>query len=527
MLWSAAVAWLAGGRHGGDRALDQRSYFPSDIGEREAPELGGGGATTEGDLDAMLRAAAASWTKKDEAGRTVAGEIKLPAGRYRIREPLEMAPAAGFAGLIISGVGPGTEIVLEGSAATIQCQASRSITFRDLTIRSSVGVDEDQAAFTIDHTGNPLRSWRFERCDFAGLYRCFLVRGAAMASEFFFDKCQFLQCYHLMDNDNDQAVNWNFINCNWENSELKTRRNVSQSAAFFLKGGTFITWTGGSLIFLGRLVLYHLTAAGRVQRISHMMTFEGVRIELEDEGGGHVPFVDRVDAGYISGTNQPTTTFQNCTILHRGEIPPSITYVRAWANCSVSFVNCKAEGGRVVGVLDGVSPTQTANITITNCKAIGYAEDRRAQINSHDQHSLTITPDQSSAGVEPIIEQRLCSLTLPVSMHPKYMYVRGSTGFLPVGGTTVSLTPLPDHTVVLRLFVRRFQAAQHPLTVELRDAGEARLHGRLSLQGGLDRFAEVGLGAEMGFQIATGIPLVLHFIGIAEDVKGIVGVEYL
>lgn len=532
MLWSAVVGWFASGRAGRDQAVAQPVAETSKSRPRPSHvDVGDFGAKGDGiadDLGAILRATAAALTElRDESRRAFAGEIKLPAGRYRINGPLEFAPPEGLAGLTVSGTGVGTEIILEGKAATILCRASRGITFRDLAFRSATGVDDDQAAFTIDHAGNALRSWRFERCDFTAFYRCFVVRGDAMASEFFFDKCQFSQCYHLMDNENDQAVNWNFVNCNWENGELDTRKDVRLASAFLLKKGTFVTWTGGSLIFLGRLVLYMLPSAGRVQRPAHMITFDGVRIELEDEGKGHVPFVDRVDTEYISGTNQPTTTFQNCTILNRGAIPPTVTYARAWANCSLSFVNCKAEGGQIVGVLDGVSPTQTASIMINNCKSISYVEDRRARLNSHDQHSLTISPDQSSAGSEPIIEQRLCSLTAPVTVHPKYMYVRGPTGSLPLADTTVRLTGLPDHTMLLRLFVRRFHPANNGLIVELRDAVQLRLYAKLTLRGGVDRFAEADIGAEIGFQIPGGVPLILQFHGVPETVKGIVGIEYL
>jgi len=533
MLWRAAVAWLATGSTA--RAQIDARHAPKAAPEGFQPTLqidasafGTAGDGVADDLGAILRAAAASWTRlKDESGRTIAGEVKLPTGRYRITGPLDLAPANGLVGLTISGVGVGTEIILDGPKATIRCLASRGVTFRDITFKSARGVDDGQSAFTIDHTGNALRSWRFERCDFAAVYRCFRVQGHSMASEFFFDKCQFYQCYHLMDNDNDQAVNWNFVNCNWENNELSTKRDKSLSAAFLLRKGSFIKWTGGSLIFFGRLVLYNLSAPGLVQRTAHMVAFDGVRIELEDEGGDHVPFVDRIDANYVSGTNQPTIRFEHCTILHRGDIRPSPYYARAWANCSLTFTDCRAEGGRILGVLDGVTPTHTASISLIRCRSISYVEDVRARLNTHDQHSVTIVPDHSSAGIEPIADGRLCNLATPVTMHPKYMYVRDSSGSLPVGGTTVALIDLPDHTVLLRLFVRRFQPATHPLEIALCDQASIRTFSRATLAKGADRVAEADIGLEMGYQIKSGTRLMLKFTGTPEIVKGIVGIEYL
>lgn len=483
--------------------------------------------STTDDIGQILRAVAASRTElHDDLGRGLAGEIRLRPGRYRISDVLDLAPSAGLVGLTITGTGAGTEILFDGPAATIQCSSSRAITFRDVAFRSVQGVDANLAAFTIDQHGNPLRSWKFERCEFTAFHRCFAVTGSSMSSEFYFDKCQFLQCYHLMDNANEQAVNWNFTNCNWENNELVTVKDKDLSSTFLLKKGSFVTWVGGSMVFIGRLVLYDLKVSGSVQRPAHMMAFDGVRMELNGNDDRYAPFVDRIDKGYVSGTNQPTTIFENCTILQRGE-SRSCIYARAWANCSLSFVNCKAKEGRVIGILDHVSPTQSASIRLENCRSISYEEDTGSRLNTHDQHDVRITPDNSAGGVEPIIDQRLSSLTKPATMHPKYMYVRSPTGSLPLGGTAVDLTPLPDHTMILRLFIQRFQASGQRLAVELRNGTSGATYGTAVLSSGNDRFAETPVGAEIGFQIPSGAPLTLKFIGLPEVVKGIVGVEYL
>lgn len=547
MLWGTVAAWLGAGVGAAGRAAAQGAPTQSSgMQGQPAPATGpveprvampgqvnvlDHGAVADGvanDLGAILRAATAARTPlADGIGRTLAGEIRLPAGRYRITAPIDLAPAAGVIGLTISGAGAATEIIFDGPGATIRCSGSRAVTFRDLAFVSAQGVDADQAAFTIESVGSPLRSWKFERCEFTAFYRCFLVGGALMCSEFFFDKCQFSQCYYLVDNNNEQAVNWNFVNCNWENGELATKKDKALSSAFWLKKGTFVKWTGGSMIFLGRLVLYRLLRPGLVQRPSHMIAFDGVRLELEDEGGAHVPFVDRIDAGYASGTNQPTTIFSSCTILQRGGIPPSVVYARAWANCALTFVNCKAEGGRIIGVLDALSPTHTASIKLDNTRSITYEEDTRARLNTHDQHSVTVVPDNSAHGVEPIVDQRLCSLTAPATMYPKYMYVRGPDGALPRAGTTVDLIPLPDHTMLLRLFVRAFQPLGQNLLVELRDKADTKTYGTAILRKGADRMAEGDIGAEMGFQIPSGAQLMLKFTGVPETVRGVVGVEYL
>jgi hypothetical protein len=204
--------------------------------------------------------------ENDGIGRKVSRTLKLPAGRYTLSGLLELAPSGGLVGLIVEGEGAGaTYIDYDGEGATMACRSSRSITFRDITFESS-GVDDNQVAFAIDQTSNPLRSWRFERCDFNFFWKCFAVTGSAMCSEFYFLECQFSQCYYLMDNENDQAVNWNFVNCNWENNELETMYDKNESAVFNLRKGTFARWTGGSLIFWGRLVYYSSTANARAGR---------------------------------------------------------------------------------------------------------------------------------------------------------------------------------------------------------------------------------------------------------------------
>lgn len=523
----------------GSMMVTDSSAEGSQTEDARRPEAGGGlsasapvaqvMAPLEGiaDLAAILRAVSVARTQRhDDIGRTFAGEIKLAPGRYSIRGPLDLATANGVAGLIISGSGVATEIIFEDAAATIRCASSRGVTFRDLTLRSEGGVDARQVAFTLDDRGNPLRSWRFERCDFIGFDQCFSVSGSLLDSEFYFDKCQFRQCFNLMRNSNPQAVNWNFVNCNWENSELNTSRETDLAAAFNLTKGSFIKWTGGSMIVRGRLVLYELKEAGSVQRPSHLIAFDGVRIELDSGKGKPVPFVDRIDKGYVSGTNQPTTTFTNCTIMQRGSGANPV-YARAWSNCSLSFIGCKAKNGRVVGVLDHVSPTQAASIRLENTYGISYEEDYSQRLNSHDQHNVRIIPDGCSVSSELIVDQRACSLSVPAVASPKYMYIRGPTGSLPLGGTVVGLTALPDHTMLLRLFVRRFEPGRHRLTADLCDEYDQVTYASVTLEAGRDRFAEGDIGAEIGFQIPSKTPLILKFVGVPDVVKGIVGIEYL
>ena len=485
-----------------------------------------GDGTTDNSAAILAAAVAARTAQTDGTGRTIARALYFPAGIYVIQSAIELAPSNGLTGLTVFGDGAGASFIeYQGSSTKITCRSSRAITFSDLCFTSS-GVDDEQTAFGVVQTGNPLRSWRFERCDFAAFYECFNVSGVSMCSEFFFKDCQFSQCYHLMFNDNDQAVNWNFVNSNWENNELTTTKAKDSSAIFFLKKGTFVKWTGGSFVFYGSMAVFNLTASGVCQRTSHKIDFDGVRIELVDNSGYHAPLMDRTSVGYTSGSNQPTVSLANFTILNRGTLPTSTIYFKVWANCSLALTNGECEGGVISGILDGVTATQNADVRLMDTRGVTYADNVTSRVNTHDSNSVHIEPDTSSADTQPILDLRLSSLSVPATAMSKRLYVRGPTGSLPQGGTTVNLPSLQDHFTLLKIFCYRFTAAAQNLTVELKDQADTTVYGTVTVNAGVTN-GEGYIGKEMGFEIPTGTALMLKFTGTPEIVKGVTGLEYL
>lgn len=500
---------------------------------REAPRSGqdfgaaGDGATD--DLASLTALAVALRTAdSDSTGRTIAETAFLPSGSYKITDLLSLAPANGTCGLKFTGAGPGsTYVVFDGAGATIAALSSRAVAFEGITFVSS-GVDDEQVAFTINQTGNPLRSWRFKDCEFSAFFKCFNVTGASMCSEFLFENCQFSQCYILMENSNNQAVNWNFYNCHWENNELTTAKDKNLATIFKINKGTFVYWAGGSIIPHGKLVYFTPSGTGVIERTSHKITFTGVRIELVDDGAGsHTPIIDRLASGYPNGSNSPAVTISHATMLFRGSIPTTVTIANLWNNCKFIFEDIESEGGNVVGILDAVSTTQAGELVLNRARGITYSEDTTSRANTHDQHHVVIIPENNSSGTSLYRESKQGSLTIPVSTQPKYLYVRGPTGSLPQGGTTVNLPALPDHTMLLRLFCQRFEAAGQSLQVDLRDQADTTTYQTVTLASA-DRFKEdTANGKEMGFQIPSGTALMLKFTGTAEVKKGLVGIEYL
>ncbi len=489
------------------------------------------GAVGDGSTDdtaALVAAAvAARGGMSDPTGRLFAGKIMFPPGKYRINSAAQLAPTGGVTGLTLEGTAAGSAtFVYTHPTSTLQAQSSRDVSIRNIGFQSS-GIDDSQVAITVPSGANPLRSWTIEKCDFSAFFRAFSVSGSTLCSEFYLSACRFLQCYEMMYNNNPQAVNWSLVNCDWENESLVTALNKDLSAALHLKQGSFVNWIGGSFVLRGMMAYYDLTSSGAFQRTSHAINFSNIRIELEDDGaGGHAPLIDRVASGYTNGSNSPTTSIKDSSILNRGAIPTTVTYAKVWSGCSLEIINTKTEGGKVVGVLDAVTAATPADVYLEKAKGIVYAQDTTARVNSHDQHNVTIIPDYSNADTQPIVDMRLASLSVPSTAYSKRIYVRGPTGSIPQAGTTVNLPPMLDHTVFLKLFCYRFTVAGQALTVLLRNQADTTTYATLTIGVGVTN-AEVYVGLEMGIDIPSGTPLMFKMTGTGEVVKGLLGAEIM
>jgi hypothetical protein len=481
------------------------------------------------DTDAIRLAIAACYLPTTgSSGRQYAIDLYFPAGDYRITSSIQFAPSNGLIGFTVYGDSMGsTNIYYEGVGTNLQCQFSSTIMFKDIAFWSS-GIDDLQQAFYIDQQpGNPLRNWKFERCAFWRFEKCFDVAGSTMCSEFNFHGCYFYQDYYLMVNNNDQAVNWNFVNCNWENESLTTTKPFDGSAIFFLSKGTSSIWTGGSLLVAGRLVFFNLTSSASFADTSHRVTFQGVRLELvPNESGTHAPLLDKTTVGYVSGSNSPTVSILNSTILNRVPIGYALNYFNLWNNCNFSFENVEVSGGFVTAIYDSNTGGLNPNVRMINCKGLSYTQDTTGRLLSHMAPNVVIVPDDATNASLPLVDIRNNNLSVTPSTYAKRIWVRGSTGSLPEGGTTVNLPSLPDHFTIINLFCYRFTVAAQALTVLLRDQADTTTYGTLSLLSG-DSNKEAYVGCEMGYQIPSGTALMLKFTGTADSVKGVVGLEYL
>lgn len=488
------------------------------------------GAVGDGSVDdtAAINAAlvALRGGMSDPTGRLFAGKLFFPDGLYRVNSPIQAAPTGGVTGLTLEGTGPGSSAFkFTHPTATFQAQSSRDVTIRNMGFQGSA-VDDNQTAITVPSGANPLRSWAIEHCDFSAFRKVFNVTGSTLCSEFYMSVCRFVQCYELMYNDNIQAVNWNFLNCDWENESVVTSLNKNLAAMFHLRKGTFVNWSGGSFVLHGMMVYYDLISSGAFQKTSHKMNFSGVRIELEDDGaGGHAPLIDRVASGYTNGSNTPSTSLEDFDIINRGAIPNTVVYAKAWGGCTLNMSRGETEGGKVVGVLDGVTAASPANIHLEGANLVTYEQDITARVNTHDTHNVTIIPNNVGAGVQPVMQRRLASLTAPATRFPAELDVTGPTGSIPLAGTTVPIGTFLDNTFFTTLRVERRTTAGQSLTVLLRDLADTTTYATLTIGVGVTN-ASVYVGKEMGTDIPTGTQLMLKQTGTAEIVKGSIILGY-
>lgn len=512
----------------------------------DAKKYGATGAGRVSDLQPIRNLVKAVRRALSDGSRTFTGEVILPPGRYLINGPINLAVDGPITGLTFTGAGAGsTEMVFTTADASISAPGSRDLTFRDIAFRSiDPAVDTDvyvpgalygvallQSAFKIAHTfgqdATTLRTWRFDSVTMAGFYKCFDVTGESMCSEFYFDKCSFLQCYYVKDNNNDQAVNWNFFNCNAENEGLDLTGTVglfrSEAKMLWLKEGDFIQWKGGSIIGYGHLVYHQPLADNIFTDGSHAVVFDGVRIERSDDGGTCTPLWGRAEDGsYVVTGNAPAVTFKDCTVRTLGTIGSNVVHGRVWDGLKLRVQNCQIEAGRVIGVYSSVSAANPATFVCENTGGLTYEDNATGKLSDHIKHSVTINGRDLTLASD----QRSDSLTMPYSLSGKGLVVRGPTGNLPLGGTTVNLPAFPKYTVLKRVVVRRFSTGGNPLTVQLRDQADTTTYGEAILATGADRTAAGDINLEVGFQLPVTTPLMLKFIGTPEVIKGAAYVEY-
>jgi hypothetical protein len=493
---------------------------------------GAKGDNATNDSAAILAAIVAARGQAISTLRTPAGEVELPPGDYRIYGALELAPANGCSGLTVSGSGSGAvNIILADASATISMQRSRAITWRDINFRSldptydgalaTYGVDLNQVCFTISHdTGNPLKQWRFERCEFAGFYTCFKTLGSAMCDGFNFSECQFSQCYFVVDNYNDQAVNWNFVNCTAENDAIVTTKDKNLAAVCRVNKGMSMFWSGGGIIGHGYLVYFNMDTQTVVQRPSHYWHFLAERIELVDLGdGSHAPLIGHRASGFQTPGNTCEVLIDGVKVLNRAGVPASTVLFRLWDNLTLTLRRCSFTGGKVVGEYTANSGTQYGRLHDLWNTGLTYEEVAPTAPFDHYSHWLTIRSDDPTKPDQDI--RPYGGAAAPV----KEWAYWGNTGSMP---TAPADTPLPrflKHTLLESIFIHGGANLSQNLTGTLMKADESASYGAVTVNTG-SKSGETFLGLEVGFQIPELTDLKIKWTGTAAIQKGRVGVKY-
>lgn len=462
--------------------------------------------------------------------------IQLPAKALRLKTDLDLGDLSttlGMMGLTIRGCGAWATAIYIDAGITITGKGTSNLTWEHIAFRSDE-IDDDVVLFTISTAGGgALRRWTYNHCDFFNVYECFNVTGSALCDEFKFVGCHFLECYRLINNGNDQAVNWNFWACDYEATlDSNTTKDLDDAVMLLLSKGMVVNWYGGSIIINGQMVLMNTSSAGSFSSVAHFINFDGVKLELMDNAdspGTHSRLVMR--SGSYSGANALKFTLQNFAIVSRGTLPATLDLFELFNNWTVVIRNGEIEGGYVVGVIDSNTSTQNGVLIADNVLGLLYREDTTNRALSHHQHNVTLIPPNLSDTKTVARVQRSGGTSGVVYTQPQRVYVSGTTGSLPEGGTTVNLPAFYAHARLCELVLQQYATTSNNLTVQLRDQADTTTYASVALVAGSGpREARAAIAQEIGYQIgteATPVPLMLKFVGTAEVQKGVVWLEYM
>lgn len=324
------------------------------------------------------------------------------------------------------------------------------ITFKDI-------VDNDNEVYGIGTDTGLIRGWDWEDCDFIACKKPFHVSGNFLCSEFSFLRCDFLQCFTLMHNENIQAVNWNFISCNYENDSLSYAGSNSESTAFYCTKGTFVTWVGGSIIPQGALVRVAWDAAGSSFRTTNKIVFSGVRIEVSPTSGDdNPPLIDKVGSGYVTATNSMPVEILSSSILTRGGVQANYNLANIWDRSSLTIKNTPTSLCTITGVYTGATATAQGRLLIEGNAGITYVDDPTNKAFDYVNHSIKIRQDNSQFASALAID--IADAGTVVSESEKIVRLRSYTGRIPLANTSVSLPSLPAFATIVSIGYKRLQA---------------------------------------------------------------------
>lgn len=484
-------------------------------------------------LNALIDALYSLDIHDTSASRRAMPVIQLPAKALRLKTSLDIGNALGTMGFTIRGAGAWATAIYFDAGVTITGKGASNISWEHIAFRGDA-IDDNVIAFTISTAGGgALRRWTFDHCDFFGIFECFNVTGSALCDEFGFIKCHFLECYRLVNNGNDQAMNWNFWACDYEATlEDNTSKTLDDAVMFLLSKGMSMNWYGGSIIINGQMVLLNTSSSNGFAGTAHFVNFDGVKLELMDNAdspGTHALLVKR--SNVYSGVNAVKFTMQNFAMVHRGTLPATLDLFELCDNWTLVLRNGEIEGGYVIGILDSNTSTQNGVLVADSVSGLLYREDTTNRLLSHHQHNVTLIP-RNLADDKVVARVQRSGGTSGVSYtQPQRVYVSGTTGSLPEGGTTVNLPSFYNHCRLCELVVQQYATTANNLTIQLRDQADTTTYATVTINAGSGaRESRATIAQEIGYQIGTEsvpVPLMLKFVGTAETQKGVVWIEYM
>lgn len=462
-----------------------------------------------------------------KGSRVQVESVGMESGEYLQGSEVNLKNIRDFRFYSVSG-GKGS-VVIDTTAATIStntyiAEHAAFGQFENITWKGLV--DNDTNLFSIGSGTFLTRSWDFEGCDFIAIKRSFRVSGSFLCSEFSFLNCDFLQCHTLMYNSNVQAVNWNFVNCNWENDSLTFSGDNAESALLYADKGTFLTWNGGSVIPQGSLVFCNWTAAGDAFRASNKVVFNSTRIEIHPTTGStNPPMVDRTTSGYVTASNSMPVTFNDCTGLIRGGVISPYVWANVWNKSSLTIDASEFAGGEIQGIYDGATETAAGELIINNNVAMAYIDDLAgAKTQNYVNHFVKITHDSSQDSDGFDLDQR--NATTIGSSREKIIRVRSNTGRIPLAATETVLPVIPKNATVVSIGYKRLQVANtaNSFNAELKSSDGVTSYATVTMLNN-ERKADSVVLLESGIDIVTDLKVV--FTGVAENAFGYFELAYI
>src|SRR5690606_7928567 len=188
-----------------------------------------------------------------------------------------------------------------------------------------------------------------------------------------YKKVRFLNCYHSVVIDNIQALNFQFLGCDFEAHSMITNKPFFDSTVFTIKKGGMVNVIGGSIIVPGTTIYLRPTGNAVLKRSQNAVyNFIGVRWEMLNNNERNVLF--RNEGIYIS-TNDIMINIDKSQVFQRNEATGNyIGYV--YDNHFINIRDTLTSDAKIKGFIKESTQNTYGRLFMENVSKITYEESR-------------------------------------------------------------------------------------------------------------------------------------------------------